>query len=85
MPLSDYAHNPVYQELAKLNDYFKNADEKTFTDLIHRKGYTNEIEKINRDDSDLFITITLKAASMKKNEIACNWVLPRQIFIPAIM
>ena len=66
VPLSDYAHNPVYQELAKLNDYFKNADEKTFTDLIHGKGYTNEIEKINRDDSDLFITITLKAASMKK-------------------
>ena len=60
VPLSDYAHNPVYQELAKLNDYFKNADEKTFIDLIHGKGYTNEIEKINRDDSDFLSRSRLK-------------------------
>ena len=65
-PLSDYVHNPVYQELLKLNDYFANADEKVFIDLRRGKGYTNEIEKINRDDGDLSITITLKAAATKK-------------------
>ena len=59
-------HNPVYQELLKLNDYFANADEKVFIDLRRGKGYTNEIEKINRDDGDLSITITLKAAATKK-------------------
>ena len=65
-PLSDYAHNPVYQELLKLHDYFANADEKVFIDLRREKGYTNEIEKINRDDGDLSITITFKAAATKK-------------------
>ena len=32
--------------------------------------YKNEIEKLNRDDSDL-----------KKNETTCNWYLPRGVFI----
>ena len=30
------------------------------------KGYMNELEKINADNSDLLITITLKAATKKK-------------------
>ena len=60
-----------------LKHYFTTADEIFFIDLRRRKGYTNEIEKLNRDDSDLSITITLKSAAAKKNEIACNWVLSR--------
>ena len=42
------------------------ANEKIFMDLRCRKGYTNEIKKLNRDDSDLTITINLKAATTKK-------------------
>ena len=30
------------------------------------KGYTDELEKINRDDSGLALTISLKAAAAKK-------------------
>ena len=59
-PLSDYAYNPVYQELLTQKQYFTTTDEKIFIDLRRGKGYTNEIEKLNRDDSDLLITITLK-------------------------
>ena len=64
--LLDYTHNPVFQELPTQNQYFTNADEKIFIDLRRGKGYTNEIEKLNRDDSDLSITITLKNAAAKK-------------------
>ena len=31
-----------------------------------RKGYTDELKKLNRDDSDLSITTTLKAAVTRK-------------------
>ena len=65
-PLSDYTHNPVYQELPKLNDYSTNPDEKIFIDLRRGKDYTNKIEKINWDDSDLLIKITLKDAAIEK-------------------
>ena len=77
VPLSDYEHNPVYQELPKLNNYFTNADEKIFIDLRLGKKYTNQIQKINREDSDLLIRITFKAAATKKNAIVCNWILSR--------
>ena len=30
------------------------------------EGYTGDLEKINRDDSDLTITVTFKAASTEK-------------------
>ena len=30
------------------------------------KGYTNELEKLNRDDSGLAVTIDLKEAAPKK-------------------
>ena len=30
------------------------------------KGYTDELEKINRDDSGIALTITLKAVAAKK-------------------
>ena len=49
-----------------MSQYFTNTDEKVFIDLRHGKGYTNELEKINRDYSDLSITITLKAGTTKK-------------------
>ena len=71
-PFSDYAHNPTFQELPTMSQYFTNTDEKVFIDLRHGKGYTNELEKINRDYSDLSITITLKAGTTKKWD--CEWL-----------
>ena len=34
--------------------------------MRRRKGYTDELEKINRDDSELALTITFKKAAAKK-------------------
>ena len=75
-PLSDYTHNPIFQELSTMSQYFPNFNQKIFIDSGSGKGYTNELEKINRGDSDLSITITFKAATMKK-------ILSRPIFILA--
>ena len=46
-------HNLVYQELPTQNQCFTTVDKKHFIDLRREKGYTNEIEKLNRDESDL--------------------------------
>ena len=64
--LSDYANNAVFQELPARSKYFRSADKKRFIDLRRRKGYTNEIGKLNRDDSDFTITIQLKVPGEKK-------------------
>ena len=42
-PLSDYAHNPVYQEMLTIKQYFTTADEEIFIDLRRGKYYSNEI------------------------------------------
>ena len=76
-PLWDYVYNRIYQELPTMSEYFARADEKFFIDLRRGKGYTDEIEKLNRDDSNLSVTITVKNAAAKKIEIACNWILSR--------
>ena len=66
VPLTDYANNLTFQEFPDLDDYFTNSDEKVFIDLRRGKGYTDELEKINRDNSDFMIPVTLKAATTKK-------------------
>ena len=63
---SDYANNLIFPELPDLKNYFTNSDEKVFIDLKHGNGYTGELEKANRDDIDLSVTVTLKAATTKK-------------------
>ena len=71
----------MFQESRTRSKYFRSADGKIFIDLRHRKGYTNQIEKLNRDDSDLTITVQLKVLSEKKNETVRNWLLPRRALI----
>ena len=69
-PLSDYAHNPIYQEAPRKNKYFTDSDERRYIDLRTRsKGHSGESERVNHNDSDLTITIELKTALTKKNEI----------------
>ena len=65
-PLSDCAHDPIFQELLTQSKYFTSAGEKFLIDLRPGKGYTNEIEKLNGGDSDLLVTITLRNAAAKK-------------------
>ena len=46
--------------------YFTDSDEKVYIDIRRSKGYTSELERVNRDDSDLSVTVDLKAAATKK-------------------
>ena len=67
-PLSQYANNPVYKELIKYKNYYKFGYnyERLYVDLRRGKGYTRELEKVVRNDSNLKLTVTLKAAATKK-------------------
>ena len=62
-PLTQYINNPIYQELTEQDEYTGNErDDHIYIDMQRSKGYTDELEKINRDDSQLALTIDLKAA-----------------------
>ena len=54
-PLSDYVHNPIYQEAPRKNKYFTSSDERLYIDLRKSKGHTVEFERVNRTDSALTI------------------------------
>ena len=41
-------------------------DDRILIDMRRSKGYTDELEKINCDDSGLAVVITLKEAAAKK-------------------
>ena len=40
-----YAHNPTFQELPKMNEYFATGDKKLFIDLKRGKGYSGGLGK----------------------------------------
>ena len=63
---SDYAYNKTYQKAVRQEKYFTDSDEKVYIDLRRGKGHTGEFERVNRDDSDLTITVELKAPPTKK-------------------
>ena len=66
VPESDYLYNEVRQELPNRNKYFTDSDERVYIDIRRSKGYTGEFERVNRDDSDLVVTVDLKNAAAKK-------------------
>ena len=66
VPKSTFMYNKTRQELPNRNTYFTDSDERVYIDIRRSKGYTGEFEKVNQDDSDLSITIDLKAAAAKK-------------------
>ena len=66
VPESDYLYNEVRQQLPNRNTYFTDSDEKVYIDIRRSKGYTGEFERVNRDDSDLVVTVDLKNAATHK-------------------
>ena len=66
VPEADYLYNKTRQELPDRETYFTDSDEKVYIDIRRSKGYTAEFERVNRDDSDLVVTIDLKKAAAKK-------------------
>ena len=66
-PLTQYKNNDIYRELIEEDDYFGDeSDERIYIDMRRSKGYTDELEKINRDDSGIALNIKLKKAAAKK-------------------
>ena len=59
-------YNDARQELPNRNMYFTDLDECVYIDIRRSKGYTGEFERVNRDDSDLSVTVDIKAAAAKK-------------------
>ena len=61
--LTDYINNPIYQGLIDEDKYFEaKSDERMYLDLRASSGYTNEAEKLERNDSKVNLSILLKAA-----------------------
>ena len=66
IPLTKYANNEIYQELPKEQNYFTNTDEKLYIDMRRSKGYTDKLEKLTRDNSDLNLTVKWKKTATRK-------------------
>ena len=65
--LTQYKNNEIYQEITAEDDYTtNNTDDRIWIDMTRSKGYTDELEKINRDDSGLAVIIGFKEAAAKK-------------------
>ena len=57
----------IYQEIVAEVDYkTNNTDNIICIDMRRSKGYTDELEKINHDDSGLAVIIGFKEAAAKK-------------------
>ena len=67
-PLTHYANNEIYKELIKYEKYYSKteSDERLYVDLRRGRGYSNELERIVRNDSSLTLTITLQKAAVVK-------------------
>ena len=65
-PLSDYRNNPVYQELIDEEDYCaERCNERIYLDLRASPGYTNKVEKLERNDSKMNLHLLLKSVASK--------------------
>ena len=65
-PLTQYKNNDIYREIIEEKYFEDKSDERIDIYMRRSKGYTDEIEKINRDDSGIALTIKLKKAAAKK-------------------
>ena len=74
-PLTEYVNKEIFQELPKEWNYFTNTDERLYIDMRRSKGYTDELEKLTWDDTDLTLTVKLKAAATK------NWGWESQVIL----
>ena len=64
--LTDYTHNITYQQAVRQEKYFTDSDEKLYINLRRGKGHTSEFKRVSRDDSDLTITVELRAQTTTK-------------------
>lgn len=48
---------PIYQELQEETEYFTTSDERLYLDLRLSCGYTNEMEKLEKNNSEINLKI----------------------------
>ena len=66
-PLTQYKNNEIYEYIAPEEEYRSNTkDDRIYIDMRRSKCYTDELEKLTRDDSGLAVVINLKEAAKKK-------------------
>ena len=66
-PLTQYKNNEIYQEITAEDEFTNNEkDDRIYIDMRRSKGYTDELEKINCDDSGVALNISLKDVAAKK-------------------
>ena len=65
-PLTQYKNNPIYQEITPEDFCKNNRDDRIYLDMRRSQGYTDELEKLTRDDSGLAVFIDLKVVATKK-------------------
>ena len=65
--LTQCKNNPIYQYIMPEEEYRKNTrDDRIYTDMRRSQGYTDELEKLTRDDSGFAVVVNLKDATQKK-------------------
>ena len=52
--------------ISKINYFGNNSHEKLYIDMKRSKGYTDKLEKLTCNNSDISLTVKLKAATTKK-------------------
>ena len=66
-PLTPYRNNEIYHKMTEEDEFTTNSkDDRILIDIKRSKGYTEELEKLNRDDNRLAVVITLKENAGKK-------------------
>ena len=65
-PLTQCSGSDIYQKLTTYDKYFTDSDERIYIDLKISREYTDELEKLVRNDSDVNLIVTLKKPATKK-------------------
>ena len=74
------SNNPIFQELPTEKNRFSNADERIYVDTKGNNDYTDELEKLRHDDSDLVLKINLKNGLAKKLRLRV-WVYSQREYL----
>ena len=65
--ITQYKNNEVFQEMTPEDEFTTNErNDKVLIDMRRSKGYPDELEKLNSDDSGIAVTVALKNAAAKK-------------------
>ena len=66
-PLTQYRNNEIYQYITPEEEYRSNTkDDRIYIYMRRIQVYTDELDKLTRDDSGLAVVINLKEAAKQK-------------------